>query len=57
LTPAVGKKPHADKYRNVMNDWNFDASYMYTALPVSDMADSKYLIFVAEYVKYICVCC
>lgn len=29
----------------ITNDWNYDAIYMLTSLPVSDLENSKHLIF------------
>jgi hypothetical protein len=44
------EKPLTEKYRNFMNDWNFDGSCMHRSLSVLDLAYSKYLIFVAQFV-------
>jgi hypothetical protein len=43
-------KLHMGKYKEVMNDWNYDASYvlMLISLPVLDFEKFKCLIFVAE---------
>jgi hypothetical protein len=30
------EKPHMDKYKEITNDWNYDASCTPTSLPVSD---------------------
>lgn len=44
------ENPHMDEYKEVMNDWNYDASYvlMLISLPVLDFEKFKCLIFVAE---------
>jgi hypothetical protein len=42
------EKPHTDKYKEVMNDWNYDASCTLTSLPVWGLENFKRLIFVAE---------
>jgi hypothetical protein len=31
------EKPHVDKYKEIMNYWNYDADCMLTLLPVSDL--------------------
>jgi hypothetical protein len=30
------EKAHTDKQKEIMNDWNYDASCVLTSLPVSD---------------------
>jgi hypothetical protein len=42
------EKSHTDKYKRIMNDWNYDASCTITSLPVSDLENFKRLIFVAQ---------
>jgi hypothetical protein len=37
-----------DKYKEITNDWNYDASCKLTSLPVSDFESFKRLIFVAQ---------
>jgi hypothetical protein len=46
------EKPHTDKYKEIMNNWNYDASCMLTSLPVWDLKNLKHLIFVAPSVQY-----
>jgi hypothetical protein len=41
------EKPHMNKYKEIMNDWNCDAICMLTSLPFSDKENCKCLIFVA----------
>jgi hypothetical protein len=33
------EKPHTDKYKEITNDWNYDASCTLTSLPVWDLAN------------------
>jgi hypothetical protein len=35
------EKPHTDKYKEIMNDWNYDASCALTLLPVWDLENFK----------------
>jgi hypothetical protein len=42
------EKPHMDKYKEITNDWNYDASYMLTSLPFWDFENFKRLIFVVQ---------
>jgi hypothetical protein len=42
------EKPHMDKYKEITNDWNYDANCTFTLLPASDLEHFKRLIFVAE---------
>jgi hypothetical protein len=42
------EKPHMDKYKEITNDWNYDASYMLASLLVWDLENLKRLIFVAQ---------
>jgi hypothetical protein len=44
----VTGKPHTDKYKEITNDWNYDASFTLTSLPVSDLKVSERLVFVAQ---------
>jgi hypothetical protein len=37
-----------DKYKEITNDWDYDASCMLTSLPVWDLENFKRLIFVAQ---------
>jgi hypothetical protein len=37
---------HTDKCKEIMNDWNYDASYMLTSLPVCDLENLKRFFFV-----------
>jgi hypothetical protein len=32
------EKPHTDKYKEIMNDWNYDASCTLTSFPVWDLS-------------------
>jgi predicted ATPase len=51
------EKPHTDKYKEITNDWNYDASCTVTWLPVWDLENFKRLIFVVQSVQYrICAC-
>jgi hypothetical protein len=40
-----------EKYKEITNRWNYDASCMLTTLPVSDSEHFKRLIFVAQSVQ------
>jgi hypothetical protein len=42
------EKPHTDKYKEITNDWNYDASCTLTSLPVWDLENFKRLIFVVQ---------
>jgi hypothetical protein len=42
------EKPHVDKYKEIMNDWNYDASCRLISLPVWDLEHFKCLVFVAQ---------
>jgi hypothetical protein len=41
-----------DKYKEIMNDWNYNTSCTLTSLPVLDLENFKRLIFVAESVQH-----
>jgi hypothetical protein len=43
--------PHTDKYKEITNDWNYDASCTLTSLPVWDLENFKRLIFSAQSVQ------
>jgi hypothetical protein len=45
------EKPHTDKYKEIMKDWNYDASCMPTSLPVWDLENFKHLVFVVQSVQ------
>jgi hypothetical protein len=45
------EKPHVDKYKEITNDWNYDASCTLTSLPVWDLEHFKRLIFVVQSVQ------
>jgi hypothetical protein len=45
------EKPHTDKYKVIMNDWNYDASCTLTSLPVWDFENFKRLVFVVQSVQ------
>jgi hypothetical protein len=42
------EKPHADKYKEITNNWNYDASCTLTSLPVWDLENFKSLIFTVQ---------
>jgi hypothetical protein len=42
------EKPHVEKYKEIMNDWNYDASATLTSLLVSDLENNECLIFTAQ---------
>jgi hypothetical protein len=42
------EKPQTKNYKEVKNDWIYDASCMLTSLPVWDLENLKRLIFVAQ---------
>jgi hypothetical protein len=42
------EKPRTDKYKVIACDWNYDASFTLTSLPVWDFKNLKCLIFVAQ---------
>jgi hypothetical protein len=46
------EKPHTDKYKEITNNWNYDASCTVTSLPVWDLENFKCLIFVVQSVHY-----
>jgi hypothetical protein len=46
------EKPHMDKYKEITNDYNYDASCMLTSLPVWDLENFECLIFVAQSVHF-----
>jgi hypothetical protein len=41
-------KPHTGKYKEIMNDWNYDVSCTLTSLPVWELENFKRLIFVVQ---------
>jgi hypothetical protein len=45
------KKPHMDKCKDIMNEWNYDARCTPTSLLVWDLENFKCLIFVAQSVQ------
>jgi hypothetical protein len=45
------EKQHMDKYKEIMNDWNYDANCKLTSLLVWDIENFKCLIFVAQSVQ------
>jgi hypothetical protein len=51
------EKPHMDKYKEITNDRNYDASCTLTSLLVSDLENFKCLISVAQSVYPSCVYC
>jgi hypothetical protein len=40
------EKPHTDKYKEITNDWNYDASCVLVSLPVQELESFKRLFFV-----------
>jgi hypothetical protein len=42
------EKPHVYKYKEITNDWNYDASCTLTSLPVWDLENFKRLISVVQ---------
>jgi hypothetical protein len=48
------EKPHMDKYKEIMNDWNYDASCRLPSFLVSDLENFKHLNFVAQSVQIFC---
>lgn len=42
------EKPYTEKYKEIMNNWNYNANYMLTSLPVLNLENSQCLIFVAQ---------
>jgi hypothetical protein len=42
------EKQHMDKYKEIVNDWNYDASCILMSLPVWDVENFKHLIFIAQ---------
>jgi hypothetical protein len=42
------EKPDMDKYKEIPNDWNYDASCTLASLPFSDSDNFKRLSFVAQ---------
>jgi hypothetical protein len=49
------EKPHTDKYKEITNGWNYDASCTLTSLPVWDLENFKRLIFVVQTVPLVIV--
>jgi hypothetical protein len=45
------EKPQTDKYMEITNDSNYDASCMLTSLPVWDLENFKHLVFVVHSVQ------
>jgi hypothetical protein len=39
------EKLHMDKYKEITNDWNYDASYTHTSLPVKEIRKFQALDF------------
>jgi hypothetical protein len=42
------EKPHMDKSKEIMNDWNYDASCMFRSVAVGYLENFNCLIFVAH---------
>jgi hypothetical protein len=49
------EKPHMDKYKEIINDWNYDTSCMLTPLLVWDFENFKRFIFVAQFTNMVTV--
>jgi hypothetical protein len=45
------EKPHTDKYKEITNNWNYDARCTLTSLPVQDLEHFKSFIFVAQNIQ------
>jgi hypothetical protein len=45
------EKPDVDKYKEITNKWNYDASCTLTSLPVWDFENFKRLILVVQSVR------
>jgi hypothetical protein len=45
------EKPHMDKYKEIMNVWNYDIRCTLNSLPVLDFENFKWLIVVALNVR------
>jgi hypothetical protein len=43
-----GEKPHINKYKEIMNDWNYDANCTLTSLLFLKLENFKHLISVAQ---------
>jgi hypothetical protein len=43
------EKPHMDRHKEVMNDWNYGISCTLTSLLVSDLENSRCLIFCLDF--------
>jgi hypothetical protein len=48
------EKPHTNKFKEITNNWNYDASCTLTSLPVWDLENFKRLIFVVQSVQATC---
>jgi hypothetical protein len=40
------EKPHTDKYKEITNNYNYDASCTVASIPIWDLENFKHLIFV-----------
>jgi hypothetical protein len=47
------EKPHKGQYKEITNDWNYDASCTLTSLPVWDFENFTLLIFVVQSVPWL----
>jgi hypothetical protein len=45
------EKPHMDKYKEITNDWNYDASCTLTSLMILDLENCKRVVFDAESIQ------
>jgi hypothetical protein len=45
------EKPHTDKYKEITNNWNYDASCTLTSLPVWELENFKRLICIVQSVQ------
>jgi hypothetical protein len=49
------EKPHMGKYKEITNDWNYDASCTFTSLLVWDLENLKRLVFVVQSVHKVII--
>jgi hypothetical protein len=46
------EEPHMNKYKEIMNNWNYDASCTLTSLTVRDLQNFKRFIFVVQSILF-----
>jgi hypothetical protein len=49
------EKKHTDKYKEITNDWNYDANSALTSLPVWNLENIKRLVSVVKSVHIVCL--